>query len=96
MQLTAPIQPGNSGGPLLDHSASVIGVVNMKLDEMKAEQHAGVFPQNVNFAIKASVATSFLDAHGASYRTASIGGNKLELPSIADIARRFTVLVVCQ
>ena len=95
MQVTAPIQPGNSGGPLLDQSGNVVGIVQSKLDEMKEMQGAGVFPQNVNFAIKASVATSFLEAHSVGYQSAS-GSIKLDLPAIADIARRFTALIVCQ
>jgi serine protease Do len=60
---------------------------------MKEVQIAGVFPQNVNFAIKASVATSFLEAHNVGYKSAS-GGNNLDLPAIADVARRFTALIV--
>jgi S1-C subfamily serine protease len=94
-QLTAPIQPGNSGGPLLDQSANVIGVVNSKLDELLLAKATGSLPQSVNFAIKANVVRTFLEAHNVSYRTAS-GGKKMDLPSIADIARRFTVSVVCQ
>jgi serine protease Do len=73
----------------------MVGIVQSKLDQMKEGQGKDVFPQNVNFAIKASVATSFLEAHSVAYRAAS-SGERLDLPSIAGIARRFTVLVVCQ
>lgn len=51
-QVTVPVQPGNSGGPLVDHRGLVVGVIVSKLraDRLMVEQ--GVTPENVNFAIK--------------------------------------------
>jgi S1-C subfamily serine protease len=94
-QISAPIQPGNSGGPLLDKAGNVIGVVNAKLDELKMAASAGLMPQNVNFAIKASIATNFLDAHGIEYRLPS-SEPLPDLSAVADAAREFTVFIVCQ
>ena len=67
IQISAPVQPGNSGGPLLDSSGRVIGVVNSKLNEIAYAKATGDLPQNVNFAIKANVAMNFLDAHSVPY-----------------------------
>ena len=53
------------------------------------------FCRTSNVAIKASAAARFLEAHSVGYRAAS-GGTKLDLPAIADMARRFTALIVCQ
>lgn len=94
-QISAPIQPGNSGGPLLDKSGNVIGIVNAKLDELKLAATSGEFPQNVNFAIKANIAANFLDAHGIVYQE---GANMplTDLSDIADAARAFTVSIACQ
>jgi S1-C subfamily serine protease len=50
LQISAPIQPGNSGGPLMDERGNIVGVV-------VAQLRPGI-AQNVNFAIKASVALS--------------------------------------
>ena len=60
LQVTVPVQPGNSGGPLLDLHGRVVGVVVGKLDALQVASITGDIPQNVNFAIKAGVARSFL------------------------------------
>ena len=48
-QISAPVQPGNSGGPLLDENGNLIGVVSSKLDFLAEIKNAGDIPQNVNF-----------------------------------------------
>ena len=54
LQFTAPIHPGNSGGPLVDASGNVVGVVTSKLSPLWTAKNIGDVPQNVNFALKAS------------------------------------------
>ena len=51
-QISIPIQPGNSGGPLLDDKGCVIGVVTSTLNNIYAFRRQGTIPQNVNFAMK--------------------------------------------
>ena len=55
LQTSTPIQPGNSGGPLLDSSGRVIGVVVSQLNAMAMMQKDRSVPQNVNFAIQPSI-----------------------------------------
>jgi len=64
LQISAPVQPGNSGGPLLDRNGNVVGIVVAKLNALGIASATGDIPQNVNFAIKASVAAAFLDTQG--------------------------------
>lgn len=94
LQITAPVQAGNSGGPLLDASGNVIGVVVSKLDAAWVAKVAGDVPQNVNFAIRSNVLASFLDANGVDYRS-SQAGSKLSTQQVASRSQAFTVLVEC-
>jgi S1-C subfamily serine protease len=94
MQITTSVQPGNSGGPLLDMSGNVVGIVVAKLDALRAAMVTGDIPQNVNFAINASVARTFLDAQGVDYETAA-SDEALSVSQVAEHARRSTVLVEC-
>jgi len=94
LQISAPVQPGNSGGPLLDQSGNLIGVVVAKLDAVKVAKAIGDIPQNINFAVKGEVAQTFLNAHKVKFKTAT-STKKLENTDIASRGRAFTVLVEC-
>jgi hypothetical protein len=80
---------------LLDTTGAVVGIVNGKLNEIAAVKELGTLPQNVNFSIKANVGFNFLDAHSIPYETSSEGAAVLDLPAIADKARKFTVFIAC-
>lgn len=94
LQMTAPVQPGNSGGPLLDSAAHVIGVVTAKLDAVAIAKRTGDIPQNVNFAIKAEVLRTMLHGNGVPFDEEA-SDQMLEVADIAELARGFTVQVEC-
>jgi len=66
LQISAPVQPGNSGGPLLSQSGRVVGVIAAGLNTVDRMTHAGYFPQSVNFAIKAELIHPLLKNAGVS------------------------------
>ena len=69
-QISAPVQPGNSGGPLLDLSGNVVGIITSKLNAQRVAQRIGDIPQNVNFAVKGEEILNFLRENRVRPRTA--------------------------
>ncbi|MBN1510246.1 MAG: SEL1-like repeat protein [Sedimentisphaerales bacterium] len=61
-QISVPVQPGNSGGPLLDERGQVIGMVNARLNDLTTLATSGILPQNINYAVKSSFVLPFLDS----------------------------------
>ncbi|HEX3716502.1 MAG TPA: trypsin-like peptidase domain-containing protein [Verrucomicrobiae bacterium] len=61
-QISVPVQPGNSGGALVDEHGNVVGVVSAKLDAVAALAATGALPENVNYAVKSSFLLSFLES----------------------------------
>ncbi|MBL0403795.1 serine protease [Microvirga aerilata] len=95
LQISAPVQAGNSGGPLLDASGNLVGTIISKLNAMKVVQATGDMPQNVNFAIKSSVVASFLESRGISYET-NATSNALAPADLADHAKALSVMILCK
>jgi S1-C subfamily serine protease len=93
-QISAPVQPGNSGGPLVDEFGNVAGVIVSKLDVIRVANITDDVVQNVNFAIKASIAENFLESNGLAPVVAT-SKQRIEPASIAELAKRFTVKVIC-
>lgn len=50
-QISVPVQPGSSGGPLFDYDGNLVGVVNAKIMAL----------DNVSYAIKSSYLTNLID-----------------------------------
>jgi S1-C subfamily serine protease len=94
LQISAPVQPGNSGGPLHDASGNVVGVVSAKLDALRMVKATGDIPQNINFAIKTGALRDFLDNSAVPYQTAD-AGSEMKTADIASAARTYTMLISC-
>jgi serine protease Do len=61
-QISVPVQPGNSGGALVDERGNVVGVVCAKLSAKAALSSSGQLPENVNYAVKSSFLLGFLES----------------------------------
>jgi S1-C subfamily serine protease len=94
MQITAPIQPGNSGGPVVNRDGQVVGVVVAKIALEAALQRFGSVPENVNFAIRSDIAKLFLTANGIGFEEAN-SPRDLSPEDLADELQHATVLVEC-
>lgn len=73
LQISVPIQPGNSGGPLLDERGALIGIVVSQLDAAKAFQLTNSLPQDVNYAVKSDYFIPLLKANGIKVDSSPAG-----------------------
>ncbi len=62
LQIDASLQPGNSGGPIMNDKGNVIGVAVAKLDLDTIVEDYGVVPENVNFGVKANVVINIMES----------------------------------
>ena len=95
IQITAPVQPGNSGGPVLDRAGVVIGVVQSKLDALWAVKATGDVPQNVNFAVSLDVLADFLAKNNVPIKSAA-RQVAIENTQVAEMAQSFTYKISCK
>lgn len=94
MQITAPIQSGNSGGPLLGSSGKIVGVVVSKLDAIRLAEISGDLPQNVNYAVRGEIAKLFLAQNGID-PVLSSNDKSIKPEQLAETASEFTAFIEC-
>ena len=92
-QISAPVQPGNSGGPVLDEAGRLVGVVVSGLDKLGLAAELGDLPENINFAISLGTLQSFLDTHHVDYLTAADPAERPRTPIIEPSA---IVAIMCE
>jgi S1-C subfamily serine protease len=76
-QTSVPIQPGNSGGPLVTEDGQVVGIIVASLNSVAAFNRTGSLPQNVNYAIKSSRLVPLLSDAGILGRVQTDSGTNL-------------------
>jgi S1-C subfamily serine protease len=95
LQISAPVQQGNSGGPLLDRSGRLVGIVTSKLNATRIAQATGDIPQSVNFAIRSELAELFLRRHGLRPELAPDSAPRLEPSAVVEASKDAVHQVAC-
>ena len=80
IQIDAAIQPGNSGGPIIDLDGNLVGVAVSKLDLMTIVENYGVVPEDTNFGIKSNVVKNLLLGNSINFDSSKVyRANKMDL-----------------
>ena len=97
-QISVPVQPGNSGGPLVNMRGEVVGVVSAILSGRKMLKAGADVPQSVSYAVKISLARVLLDGVTLPESSASSppANGKDNLPELAEKARASVVLIMTE
>jgi len=95
LQISAPVQPGNSGGPLLDMRGQVVGVVVSKLNAGQVARQTGDIPQNVNFAVKHTEALEFLREQNVTPTNGPAEQAPRAADAVGEIAHPSTLFLRC-
>ena len=94
-QISVPVQPGNSGGPLFDERGNVVGVVTSQLSQKAALESSGALAQSVNYAVKSSYLLSFLEAvPEVSDGLIEAKTNDQKFEAVVDDVKKATVLII--
>ncbi len=94
-QISVPVQPGNSGGPLIDSNGNAIGVVVAKLSARAMLQTSGTLPENINYAVKSNYLRELLRAHKIpSPPNNSIKGRDKSFTDLASNLEDAVVLII--
>lgn len=93
LQVDAAMQPGNSGGPILDEHGNVLAVAVSKLSLKGTLESYGVIPENTNFGIKGSILRNLLESN--AIETVEAIENTPTPKELGETASRGVVLLAC-
>lgn len=92
-QISIPVQPGKSGGPLLNTRGEVIGVITSGMG-LRFLYNTGVLPQNVNYAMKINYIINFINTLPEEvYLPTNPNKEELSAIRIAEISKEAIVLI---
>lgn len=95
-QIDVPVQPGNSGGPLLSKQGEVVGIVSATLSQKETISRAGIIAQNVNYAIKVDYAFPLLTSVKSNRVVPTDSRRELDIPAVVRQSQASVVLVVAE
>jgi len=96
LQIDVPIQPGNSGGPLIDGNGKVIGIITAALSQINTLRATGVLPQSVNYAVKSDYIFPILAGKVEASYSNKDGINETDMSKLVDHAEKSVALVIAQ
>ena len=93
LQIDASLQPGNSGGPIMNDKGNVIGVAVAKLRMDKIIEDYGVVPENVNFGVKANVVINIMESENIKLPKPNL--NSMSMSDLSEMITDGTYYLSC-
>jgi hypothetical protein len=91
LQLDATMNPGNSGGPVINEGGEAVGVAVARLDQFKSLKETGALPERINFAIPSNAVKSRFDRENLVFQMPKLPSAGFDL---RDAAINSTVLLL--
>ncbi len=93
LQITVPIHPGNSGGPLLSENGKAVGVIAATIAFQPFIERTKTMPQNINYAVNGSFVAPLLSSYSKAEKEEKV---VMTWREVVDRARKAVLKVVVE
>ena len=96
IQIDAALQPGNSGGPVLNESGDLVGIASAGLNKLLMAKEAKYIPENVNFAVASPIVVNILKSKKVKYTTPNMFSGSYSNTELAELGDKSTIQLFCR
>ncbi len=96
IQIDAALQPGNSGGPVLNENGELVGIASAGLNKLLMAKEARYIPENVNFAVASPIVVNILKSKKVKYTTPGMFGGSYSNTELAELGDSSTIQLFCR
>tara|TARA_B100001057_G_scaffold318240_1_gene318502 strand:- start:305 stop:1873 length:1569 start_codon:yes stop_codon:yes gene_type:complete len=96
IQIDAALQPGNSGGPVLNENGELVGIASAGLNKLLMAKEAKYIPENVNFAVASPIVVNILKSKKVKYTKPGMFSGSYSNTELAELGDSSTIQLFCR